>query len=128
MFEQFHKTIEEIADKTAEMVLSLFREKLRKFQPNYQLLYSEKEAAEFLKISLDTLQRWRKAGLIDYTEYPSLAELKANNKRFNLKYVYKLENLLELVERFQVRHPTSKKYNLAKEQNLLPVNYGHQER
>jgi hypothetical protein len=120
MLDQIVKTVHEIADQTATAVFNLFTEKLRNFQPTYQLLYTEKEAAEFLKISVDTLQKWRKAGLIDYTEYPCLTRREDGHKA-NLKYVYKLENLMEVVDRFQVKQPASRKYQLANERFVVPV-------
>ena len=49
MLDQIVKTVHEIADQTATAVFNLFTEKLRNFQPTYQLLYTEKEAASLQK-------------------------------------------------------------------------------
>lgn len=75
---------------------------------NARVVFSETEAADFLKVSRDTLAAWRKAGKISFTQYP---QAKADD--LSGMYTYDLADLLSFRERYRKRSTGSERYQLA---------------
>jgi hypothetical protein len=95
----FDAAIKEIAKETAAAIWRMLSDYVRNIEPQYQLIYSEDEAAAFLKVSKRTLQRWRNERLIEYIHAPSGQD---GESRI---YLYKLTHLMEFATRFEHKVP-----------------------
>lgn len=96
----FTEAIKEVAKETAQIIIGLVTKHLRESQPTYQLIYSEDEAAKFLKVSKRTLQRWRTEGLIEYVHAPG-----TQGDSESRIFLYKLTHLMEFASRFEIKVP-----------------------
>lgn len=104
MFNDLEKSMAQIIQQAAEGICARVQSEM-KVKPNYKLVYSESEAAEFLGIRKSQLQIYRREKLINYIEFPSIGQqfdefLTEDPKpKRNGLYSYSLCALLDFAER-----------------------------
>lgn len=69
MLDSLKSTITDIASATAERILTLFTAKLSEFSFTLKPIYHEKEAAEFLGLEYEHLQKIRREKRINFIYY-----------------------------------------------------------
>jgi hypothetical protein len=112
MSDALDNLIDHIAGEIAQRAENRLRGVLEKLaRENTQFVYSEEEAAKFLAdVSVETLQSWRRRGLISYSNFPR-ARVREGQEDDDLgsTYAYSLESLLEFQQKYQIPATGAKK-------------------
>ncbi len=88
-----------LSDRIGQLIESRLRSFIDKYcRSSVKVVYSEGEAAEFLDVSLEAIQAWRKRGLITYCNYPQ-----CKKDALGSLYSYDLTDLMNFRARYK-RH------------------------
>lgn len=122
MADEWDKFTKRLAENVEQAVLTRVRRTLDEyFRSGVKVVYSEEEAAAFLTIGIDTLQAWRKRGLIEFACYPigKLRDEEDDGDRLGSTYTYDIAGLLSFRERYVRRSITPNAFKLKPELTLL---------
>ena len=110
--EAWNKFVQSVADRITAIVETQTAKIIeREFKRNAnELILSETLAAEYLKVSRDTLAAWRKRRLIDYAQYPKGRLPDGAEDGLSDMYSYSVGDLDKFRERYLHRTPESRHY------------------
>lgn len=98
-----------LVERIESMVAARLKDFLERFvRSEIKVIYDEREAAAFLKVSRVTLAAWRKAGLITYARYPM-----AKQDGLSDMYSYSVADLLNFRERYVHKTRTKNVFELS---------------
>ena len=109
--EAWNKFVQSVADSIVAIVDTQTAKIIeREFKRNAnELILSETQAAEYLKVSRDTLAAWRKRRLIDYAQYPKGRLADGAEDGLSDMYSYSVQDLDEFRERYLHRTPEARR-------------------
>lgn len=90
------------------------------FKANAQIIFTEEEAAGFLKVKPSTLAEWRKRRLVEFAQYPiSRVRIKKDEGKLSDIYTYDLAGLLSFRARYIIRSVSPGRYELVPRFSLV---------
>lgn len=110
-------TVDRLGEEIAEKAFDLLAPRLMGFLDRHmksqaKVIFSEEEAATFLTCSVDTLQAWRKRGLIGYARYPLGKIRDGQEDGLGSIYTYDAAQLLAFRERYIKQLPGENRFEI----------------